>query len=426
LRIESTRIQYRFGKAKMFGIYRGISQEAKYLVYQSILPAVAYGMLFTDLSYFLTTVQGLSYEFMGLVVTVMGVSTFAASVPLGVAADRYGRKKMLVIGNVLAGLIIVVFAITTDPAVLLAAAVFEGVSEAAFSASSGALLAEKAEGSSRNSVFALYGFAQSMAYGVGSIAIPGIAVFELLGFTNKTSHTLLFITVAGLSLVSTVILVKVRESKRVRKLQPEVTQAEKRAHKQSRNTLAKYAFTSAIIAFGAGMVVPLMTAWLRLAYGVPDIVSGPILGVTSLFIGVATLAAPILAKRLGLVRAIVLTQAVSTVFMFATPLSSNYGVASSVYTVRAFLMNMASPLSQSMIMGLVDEDVRGAASGVNAALWRLPNALSTFIGAYLMAAGMLALPFFLASLLYVVSISLFWYFFRKTRMLEELTTQRLQ
>jgi MFS family permease len=377
-------------------------------------------MLYTDLSYFLTTVQGLSFEFMGLVVTVMGVSTFVASVPLGVAADRYGRKKMLVIGNILAGLIIVLFAITTDPAVLLAAAVFEGVSEAAFSASSGALLAEKANSSLRNSTFALFGFAQSIAYGVGSLAIPAVVVFEVLGFTNKTSHALLFVTLAGLSLISTVILVKVKEFRRVQKTQPEeLTKAARLVHKESQKTLTKYVLTSAIIAFGAGLIVPLMTAWLSKAYGVPDTISGPILGVTSLFIGVATLAAPALAKRIGLIKAIVLTQAVSTVFMFATPLSSSYVVASSVYTVRAFLMNMASPLSQSMIMGLVDEDMRGAASGVNAALWRLPNALSTLIGASLIGAGFLALPFFLASLLYVVSIALFWYFFRKIRMPEE-------
>jgi predicted MFS family arabinose efflux permease len=167
------------------------------------------------------------------------------------------------------------------------------------------------------------------------------------------------------------------------------------------------------------MVVPLMTAWFGKQYGIPDSVSGTILGLTSFAIGFATLAAPILAKRIGLVKAIVVTQAASTIFMFATPLSSSYVVASTVYTMRAFLMNMASPLSQSMIMGLVDEDARGAASGVNAALWRLPNALSTIIGAYLIGRGLLALPFFLASLLYAISIGLFWHYFKKTRMPEE-------
>jgi MFS family permease len=375
-------------------------------------------MFYTDISYFLTTVQGLSYEFMGAVVTVMGISTFAASIPLGIAADRFGRKSMYIAGNIIAGLIIALFALTTDPALLLAAAVFEGISEAASLASSGALLAEKAQNAQRNSVFALFGFAQSIAYGVGSIIIPGVLVFEAFGFSQGTSHAILYVILAALALSSTVILLKVTEAKRKRP-PPEVTKEAKQIHKESRNVLAKYVFTSAIIALGAGMIVPLMTAWFKAAYGIPDTISGPILGVSSLFIGVATLVTPMLAKKLGLIKSIVLTQAASTIFMFTTPLAPNYAIASSIYTVRAFLMNMASPMSQSMIMGLVDEDARGAASGVNAALWRLPNALSTYIGAYLIAGGLLALPFFLASIFYSISIALFWHYFRKTKMPEE-------
>jgi len=404
----------------LFNLYRGLSKDSKYLIYQSIFPAVAFGLFFTDISYFLTTTQGLSYSFMGIVITTMGVATFAASIPLGIAADRFGRKKMLIVGNVIAGVIMAVFAFTTNPALLLVAAVFEGISEAAFSVSSGAWLAEKTEAANRNSVFSLYGFAQSMAFGIGSLLIPAVVIFEFFGFSNRISHSFLYVGVAAVSLVSTVILFRVQESKKNRKTRVINTDIEaKKTISESRRILVKYVITGAIIAFGAGMVVPLMTAWLRLQYGVPDVISGPILGLASIIIGIATLAGPPLAKRFGLVKSIVITQAASTIFMFVTPLSSSYLIASSVYTVRAFLMNMASPLSQSLIMGLVKEDERGLASGVNTALWRLPNALSTVVGAYLMSIGLLAAPFFVASLFYGVSIGLFWYFFRKTKMPEE-------
>ena len=407
----------------MFSSYRGLSKEAKLLTIQAIFPSLAYGMFYTDISYFLTTVQGLSISFMGLVITTMGIATFASSIPLGIAADKYGRKKLLILGNVIAGIIIAVFAFTANSAVLLTAAVFEGISEAAFSVSSGALLAEHADTENRNSVFSLYGFANSMAFGIGSVAISAVKVFEFLGFSNKVSHGLLFVTFAVLSLVSTFILLKVQESDRSKRLKgPESGHDAKASHRRSRSILTKYVLTSAIIAFGAGMVVPLMTAWLRLQYGIPDIDSGPILGFVSIVIGVATLAGPPIAKKIGLVKAIVVTQLASTIFMFATPLSGSYIIASSVYCVRAFLMNMASPLSQSLIMGLVDEDERGMASGVNAALWRLPNALSTFVGAFLMSMGFLALPFFLASILYSISIALFWFYFRKIKMPEEKAT----
>jgi MFS family permease len=143
------------------------------------------------------------------------------------------------------------------------------------------------------------------------------------------------------------------------------------------------------------------------------------LAVSSILIGLAILVAPRVAKRFGLVKAIVITQATSTLFMFSIPFSPNYALAGFVYNMRALLMNMASPLSQSMIMGLVAEDERGAASGISGALWRLPNALSTFIGAWLMGIGLLAEPFFMATLFYIVSIMLFWHYFRKVKMPEE-------
>jgi len=99
--------------------------------------------------------------------------------------------------------------------------------------------------------------------------------------------------------------------------------------------------------------------------------------------------------------------------MFLVPLSSGYVSAGFAYATRSFLINMATPLEQSVIMGIVVEDERGAASGVSSAVWSLPNALSSFVGAYLMSLGLLAAPFFLSGIFYVISIALFWYFFRK-------------
>jgi MFS family permease len=393
-----------------------MSKEAKYLIYSSVLPSAAYGMFYTDIAYFLTTVQGLSFNLMGLIITLMGVSTFVTSIPMGIAADKYGRKRVLILGNIIASVIIAVFALTTNPALLIIAAIFEGISEAASSASSSALLAEKAEGAKRNSAFSMFGFAQSTAFGLGAVAI--LATSTMVGFSDKESHVLLYVILAVLSLSSTLIMLKVSESKS-RKANATLSELLPR---KSKDVLVKYVFTGAIIAFGAGMVIPLMTAWMKAQYGIPDSLSGPILGISSIVIGVSTLAAPWLAKRFGVVNAIVITEGISTIFMFITPLSPNYIVASIVYTSRAFLMNMSSPLAQSMIMGLVPEDERGAASGVSAALWRLPNALSSFVGAWLIGMGFLAAPFFLAALFYIISISLFWYYFRNTKMPEEKVT----
>jgi MFS family permease len=400
----------------LFDDYRGVSKEAKYLIIQSILPSLAYGMFYTDISYFLTAVQGLPDYIMGIIITTMGVSTFVSSILLGMAADRYGRKKLYILGNIVASSTIALFALTTNSAILLAAATIEGISEGAFAASSNALIAEKAGDQKRTSIFSLFGFVGNVAFGIGSFAIRIVVVFEAFGFNRAESHTILFMILAALSLASTLIILKIRESNVLKKPQ---TSLRELLPQKSKNVIVKFILASAIVAFGAGIIVPLMTRWLDKQYGVSDAVSGPILGVANIVIGVATLAAPPLARRIGLVKAIVVTQGFSTLFMFATPLSPDYLSASFVYTARAFLMNMASPLQSSMIMGLVAEDERGTASGVSAAFWRLPNALSTSIGAWLIGIGLLAAPFFLAGIFYVISIALFWLFFRKTKMPEE-------
>ena len=396
----------------MFSSYRGLPREAKYLIYSAALPFVAYGMFYTDISFFLTTVQGLSITLMGLIITVMGISTFLASIPLGAVADKYGRKRLHIVGNVMASAIIAVFALTTNVAVLLAAAVAEGIAEAAFAASANALLAEKAEEERRTSAYSLFGFVQSVAFGVGSLIIPLVMVFEGFGFTNREGHVFLYVILAVLSLSSTLFMFRISEPKRVKR--HGVSWWNLLPH-QSKDPLVKYVLTSGLIAFGAGMIVPLMTAWLGLQYGISDALSGPILGFSALVTGLATLAGPALAKKIGIIKAITVTQGFSTVFMFAIPLAPTYIAAGFTYTFRSFLINMSNPLEQSMIMGVVVEDERGVASGVSSALWSLPNALSTFVGAYLFSLGFLSAPFFLSGIFYIVSIVLFWYFFRKVK-----------
>lgn len=399
----------------MFGEYGKIPAEARLLIILSFVPSVAIGLIYTDLSFFLTKVQGTSAGFAATVIMVMGITMVVVSLPIGILADRYGRRKFLIIGSVLASLTLVLFALTTNPILLFAAAVVEGTTEAAFAAAGMALLAEKAGSASRTPAFSLSSFLSNTAWGIGGFAVPMVLVFQSLGLGSKESHVMLYLLVAALSIATAPLLFRISESrtsetaKSVRQFLP----------RKSRTTLIKYGVTSVLIAFGAGFFVPLMTLWFSLAYNVPDTISGPVIGVSSLLIAVTTLAAPYLARRIGVVRAIVATQLLSMIFMVAVPLSPTFAIAGVIYTVRSFLMNVSNPLISSMIMGLVSEDERGAASGLNAAIWRFPNSISTGIGGAMMQAGLLSLPFYLAAVLYVTSISLFWIFFRRVKLPEE-------
>lgn len=399
----------------MLNEYRTIPYEARLLIYVSFVSELAVGFIYTDLSYFLTRVQGISDFFTGVVITVMGVTTVLTSVPMGVLADRYGRRRFLIIGNIFASLTLTAFAISTDTYLLLAAAAIEGTTEAAYAASGSALLTDKAGDTSRTSAFSLNAFLTNIAWGLGGFAIPVVLVLESFGLDSVLSHKILYFALAALSLGVTPFLLKIRETSRT---------SDRRGlvgflPRKSKSVLLRYGVTSTLVAFGAGFFVPLMSRWFYLAYGISDTVSGPIIGVSGFMVALATLATPRLARRFGLVKSIVVTQGASTLFMFVVPLSPTFIIAGVVYTVRSFMMNLSNPLVQSMVMGLVSPDERGAAAGITAAIWRFPNSISTTIGAGLMGAGLLALPFYLATGLYVVSIGLFWVFFRAVKLPEE-------
>ncbi len=133
---------------------------------------------------------------------------------------------------------------------------------------------------------------------------------------------------------------------------------------------------------------------------------------SGVLIGLSAIASAQLARRYGMVRAIVMTQGLSTVLMLSLAYVPGVILASVIYLGRAALMNMASPLSDSFLMGIVSREERGLASAINSIVWRLPNSATTIVGGLLLASGRYDLPFILATAFYVVSISLFYKVFR--------------
>jgi MFS family permease len=395
----------------LFSEYRGIPWQARLLIYLSFIPNVLIGFIYSDLSYFLPKIQNVPA---GLPITVMGVTLVALSVPFGILADRYGKLKMLVLGNICASLSLLGFALTTNFALILLIAVLEGMGEAAFAVSFSALIAEKAGDEKRTAAFSLLAFLGWIAGAVGNYIIVSVNVLQTFGFGFGTAHVILYAIVALLSLMVTPFLFWAKEGAKYpgfKEILP----------RKSARVLVKFGAYSVLIALGAGLFVPIMAYWFSAAYGVTDVVSLQVLGATYVLTAFVVFMSPRLSRRLGLVKATVITQASSTIFMVFIPSSPTFAVAAGIYLVRVFLMNLSNPLTQSLVMGLVSPDERGMASGVAASFWRLPNALSTFAGYDLISGGFLALPFYIATVLYVVGISTFWFLFKNAQLPEEMS-----
>jgi MFS family permease len=394
---------------RLKGALSGIPPMVKWLIYLSSFGAVSYGYLVILISAYLPEPEvGLTSADVGLLLGVMGIAFVVCAIPVGMLADRKGRKWILIAGMAGTAPPIFVFALTQDMAYLILASVAMGATESAFMASWNALIADLTSKETRNSAFALSFVVGTAAFGLGfalPLAFPWIE--STFGWDSYSVHMNTLIVVGFLTLLSPFTYMFL-----LRDLKEELRPNQKFIRGKNLRVLLKFSGINSTIGLGAGFIIPLIPTWLFLKFGVPDTFSGPLLAVSSITMGFAAIMSTGLARKYGMIRAIVLTQGMSTVFMLSLAFVPDAALASGLYLVRAALMNMAVPLLDSFLMGIVSKEERGLASAVNAIVWRLPNSASTVAGGYILEGGDFVSPFYIATILYAIGVTLFYRTFK--------------
>jgi predicted MFS family arabinose efflux permease len=351
---------------------------------------------------------GISAGSVGLILSINGVAFMLAAIPMGLLADRTGRKKVLMAGVLGMPPTLLVYALTSDLTFLLAASAVAGIAEGAFLTTWNALIADMTAGDGRKEAFALSFIVSSLSMGLGyalPLAFPLIS--SLSGLDSFQVHQAFFVILAAVSLITPITLARLLKDY-------QETPAESVSLKKGKNLrpMLKFSAFNSMIGLGAGFIIPLIPLWLLGRFGVPDTYSGPLLAVAMMTIGFASIASAMMARRYGTVKAIVMCQGSSTVFMFALAFVPDAATAGAFIIVRAALMNMAGPLTDSFLMGIISKEERGLASAINSIVWRLPHSVTTVVGGILIGMGMYDVPFFLATLFYVIAIVMFYINFR--------------
>jgi MFS family permease len=352
---------------------------------------------------------GIKAGTIGLILGAEGAAMVTFAVPLGLYSDRYGRKVPLLAAASVLPPTALVFALTTETLWLVLAAIVAGVAEGGLLATWNAMIADQTTPGQRNAAFALSFILGSVAGGVG-FALP--ITFPFLGaLTGLDSHAIHVATLAvtdGFAFLIPVALVFLlrgyRETLRPREARPKGTDW---------TPLLKFSGLNGLVGLGAGFFIPLVPTWLHLKFGISDSLSGPVLALAAITIGLSAVASAALARRFGPVRAIVMATGSATAFLFSLAFLTNPIAAAGFYIVRAALMNMSSPIADSFLMGIVPPEQRGLASAVNSIIWRLPNSVTTVFGGRLMEAGFLDVPIFLATVFYAAFVMGFYAVFRK-------------
>ena len=395
------------------GVFRNVPSQVKWLIYLLSFSNIGAGYFWVATSAYLPE-RGLSSGDIGLILAVNGLAFIVAAIPMGVMADRIGRKKILLWGLVGMPPALLIYGFTSSFDWLLLASAITGVSEGAFMTTWNALIADMTTTENRADAFSLSFLAASLSSGFGlalPIAFP--ALQAMTGLSSEEMHTAFFVILAALTLLSPITLHRLLKDHKESMVGVSMHRGE------NLRPMLKFSALNSLIGLGAGIIIPLIPTWMFLRFGAADTMTGPLMALASMTIAFASVGSASLARRFGTVKAIVMCQGTSTVFMMALAFAPGMGTASLFYIMRSALMNMATPLSDSFLMGLISKEERGLASAINSLVWRLPNSVTTIIGGSLLAAGFYVLPFALATACYVVSISLFYIAFRNHRPLQE-------
>ena len=170
----------------------------------------------------------------------------------------------------------------------------------------------------------------------------------------------------------------------------------------SRGVVVRLAGLFSVDAFAGGLVVnALLALWLFERFGLSLGQASLFFFVTGLLSAASQLAAPIVARRIGLLNTMVWTHIPANLCLVAAAVSPWLPLALALLFVRSALSQMDIPTRTAFVMALVTPGERAAAASFTAVPRSLASAASPALAGAWMAAGWLAAPLVASGLLKV-------------------------
>jgi MFS family permease len=368
----------------------------------------AYGMLSVVLVLYLAQI-GLAEWEIGLLLTLTLAGDTAISLWLTTSADRFGRRRTLIVGSALMVLAGLAFIATGNFALLAIAATIGVISPSGneigpFLSVEQAALSQIVEGERRTDVFAWYNLVGSFSTALGAFA-GGLltAAAQQFGQSGAAAYRPVLLTYAAIGLalasgfawLSPAIEAGVADVPATKSLL---------GLRQSKGTVFRLSALFALDAFGGGFVIQSVIAyWLHVRFRLDPAMLGTIFLLANLLAGVSALAAGWLARKIGLINTMVFTHLPSNVLLVLVPLMPSAEWAIGLLLLRYSISQMDVPTRQAYTMAVVRPEERSAAAGVTAVARSVGASISPMLATvFVGTAGLASLPFFLAGGLKIV------------------------
>jgi MFS family permease len=168
-----------------------------------------------------------------------------------------------------------------------------------------------------------------------------------------------------------------------------------------------------VVGIGAGLSIPFLNLYFKEVFQTATEYIGILYSGQQFLMIFGLLIAPVVAEKIGKIRTVVITQLVSIPFLILLGLSTNLLVAIIAFLIRAALMNMAQPLFTNFAMEKVEHDEQPFTNALLVIAWTAGWGASASVGGYLIEKFSFTIPFFVTSVLYLISTIIIFGFFKK-------------
>ncbi len=354
---------------------------------------------------------GWSAPSIGLILTAGILFSIFATLMIGPASDRYGRKKFL-LGYEFLQLACAMGGFLTElgtPAnwILGTIAIVGGFGQTtgggagAFSPVEQSWLSRLLPPENRGAMFSLntaLGF-----LGMSAGALTGLYPHLIpVAATASGLAKFVFLTVFGGALLALLLIILVPDP-----IDPyESISPETLSHEWS--LLRTLIGINALNGISLGLYAPLMAYWFSVRFNKgPDSIGIAMSG-GYLLAAFLSLMAGRLSSRLGTVPTVIVGRGAGLLFTILIPVMPTFPLAVLAHVLRVALNQSTIGPRQALSISLVGETRRGLAASLHNISMQIPQSVGPTLGAALLAHGMLGLPFYLGALLQGAYLGLYY------------------
>lgn len=392
------------------------SRNARLYLASAILSGASFGVYRLLFNFFALSLD-LDQSIIGHIITINSFTALVLALPMGYLADRIGRKFSLILGVTLTSLAIAVMVLWPSQGLFYAMAVVMGAAQSLSAVTMAPFLLENSGVEERTYLFSLsQGLSMTASFvgnSIGGYLPTWIGQARGVEPTSSVAYAGALGIIAVISGLALLPLLALRT--------PRLSAGEKSAFApigyavKNIRMISKMVVPMLVTSFGAGLFMPFMNIFFRVAYKQPDPVIGNVLAWGALFMGIGLIVAPPIAERIGKIQLVVISQALSIPFLALLGFAPWFWMGALAHYVRLSLMNMGGPVYNAFVMEHVEPKSRAMVASLTSMAWNFGWAFSPSLSGWMQVEYGFGPVYLSVIVVYVLSTYLYWSFFWKKK-----------